>query len=340
MQQSIHITRFAKKLTTLSVLTVMCVVAYAQQIEEFSLFRENAVALNPAMVGAKGYLAGGFAFRKQFSEITDAPYTGYLNMEGQLADKNVGLGGSMIFDRTGPTGRVGGTVSAAYQVKLGNAYDLLNEEHIHYNTESRHMITFGLSLSVMQFRLNGNALHPEMTGDPGLYTNTATKFTPDLAFGIYYQWKQHLYAGISVPQIMGLNVTYNGNFGTASIKTVQHLNFLIGGKIVVRKHKFSIDPAGAFRWVHNAPPQSDIGLRFTFYDAIWVGATYRTASTTILDVGIEMKGLVRVSYAYDYNFSPFHGEIGSTHELSIGFRFNHDKDELRDRKFLAGIEQQ
>lgn len=327
----------AKKVLVAFTISMAGLSLSAQQVEEFSLLRENAVALNPAMVGSKGYLAGNVAFRKQFSQLTDAPYTAYLNMEGQFADKNFAVGGSFIHDQTGPTGKTGGTIAAAYQLKLGSSYDYLNEDNIHYNSENRHMICFGLSVSLMQFRLNGNLLHPEQTGDPGLYTNNAYKLTPDVGFGIYYQWKDHLYAGVSVPQLMGLNVNYTARDGNASIKTVQHLNFLVGGKIQVVKHKFSIDPIAAFRWVQHAPPQGDIGVRLTVLDAIWVGGTYRSLNTVIMDLGIEIKGLVRLSYAYDYNFAPYHGEIGATHELSIGFRFNNDKEALQDTKILSGL---
>ncbi len=328
-----------KRALIASALAVAGLTVSAQQIEEFSLFRENAVALNPAMVGSKGFLAGDVTFRKQFSNLTDAPYTAYLNMQGQVADKNVGIGASFIHDQTGPTGKTGVTIAAAYQLNLDKSYTKINEENVHYNTASRHMITFGLSVSLMQFRLNGSALHPEQTGDPGLYTSNAYKLTPDVAFGVYYQWKENLYAGVSVPQLMGLNVNYNGRDGQAAIKTVQHINFLLGGKIQVVKHKFSIDPAGAFRWVKNAPPQGDIGVRLTFLDGIWIGGTYRSLNTAIFDAGIEIKGLMRISYAYDYNFAPYRGEIGATHEISLGFRFNRDKQALKDTKFFAGIPQ-
>jgi type IX secretion system PorP/SprF family membrane protein len=258
-------------------------------------------------------------------------------MQGQVADKNVGIGASFIQDQTGPTGITGMTVSAAYQLKLGNSYDYVNEENIHYNTESRHMITFGLSVGLMQYRLNGSMLHPDQAGDPDLYTSNGYKLTPDISLGAYYQWKHHLYAGASLMQAMGLEVGYNARDGISYIKRAQHLNFLLGGKIEIVKHKFSLDPAGAFRWVKNAPPQGDIGLRLTFLDAIWVGGTYRSLNTAIMDIGIEIKGLVRLSYAYDYNFSHYHGDIGATHEVSIGFRFNRDAAELKDRKILAGI---
>jgi|GEM_PF-1084265 len=309
--------------------------ASAQQIEEFSLVRENAVALNPAMVGIKGFLAGEATFRKQFTQLNGSPYTAYLMMEGQVADKNFGIGGSVIQDQTGPTGKTGVTMSASYQLKLGKKYNTSATPSGHFNTEADHMITFGLSVSLMQFRLNGSELQPNQAGDPQLYTSNAYKLTPDVAFGVYYQWMQHLYAGVSVPQVMGLNVNYNGRDGVSAIKTVQHLNFLVGGKIECVKHIFSIDPVGGLRWVNNAPLQGDIGLRFTFMDGLWVGANYRSAKTVVMEAGLEIKGTVRVAYAYDYHLASYSSDIGPTHELTVAFKFNHVSP--KHTAFFAGL---
>ena len=316
----------------LTLITMLCIGVgiSAQQIEEFSLIRENAVALNPAMVGIRGFLAGEMTFRKQFTQLNGSPYTAYLMMEGQVADKNFGIGASLIQDQTGPTGQTGLTVDASYQLRLGAS----SKDGKHYNTETSHMITFGLSVSLMQYRLNGSQLQPNQTGDPQLFTSNAYKITPDVAFGVYYQWFQHLYAGFSVPQVMGLNVNYTGRDGVSAIKTIQHLNFLVGGKIEIVKHVFSLDPVGGLRWVKGAPPQGEIGTRLTFFDGIWIGGTYRSLNTIIFDAGIEIKGLVRVSYAYDYNFSSYTMDIGPTHELTLAFQFNHVSP--KNNKFFSG----
>ena len=307
---------------------------HAQQIAEFSLIRENAVALNPAMTGVQGYMSGLATFRKEFTQISGSPYTAFVMMEGQVADKNIGIGGAVIADQTGPTGRIGGTISASYQLKIGRAYDYVNAERGHYNTATDHMITFGLSLSFMQFRVNGSELNPLQTGDPQLFSNNVYKFAPDAAFGIYYQWMQHLYLGVSVPQILGLNESFTGHNGVANIQTVRHFNMLAGGKIDVVKGKFSIDPVGAFRWVKNAPPQGDIGTRFTFLNSIWVGGTYRSLNTFVLDAGIEIKTMIRICYAYDYHFASYTSDIGPTHELTVAFRYNHIP--LRQMKMIGG----
>ncbi|MFN8308664.1 MAG: PorP/SprF family type IX secretion system membrane protein [Chitinophagales bacterium] len=322
-----------KIIHTLLLLMLAGIGAKGQQIEQFTLVRENAVALNPAMVGAKGFLAGTATFRRQYVNLNQSPYTAFVQMEGQVEDKNVGVGGAFIHDNTGPVGKTGVTLSAAYQIRF-NKYELLQEDNVHYNDENRHMLCIGLSFSLMQYRLNATLLHPEMQYDPELYSSHAYKLLPDVSLGVWYQWKRNFYAGISVPQIIGLKVNYIGKDGTSGIKLVQHLNFMVGGKINIKEHKFSIDPVGALRWENNAPPQADLGLRLTFLDALWIGANYRTKSAMIFDAGVELKGLVRICYAYDLELTKYRNDIGGTHEVCLGFRFN--KENLSDRKWLAG----
>ena len=101
---------------------------FAQQVEQFTIVRENAVSLNPAYTGAQGYMHGNATYRNQYSKITDAPYTAFANFEYQFQEKNFGLGGMFVHDQTGPTGRTGGTIMASYQLRL-NQHETMNLDH-------------------------------------------------------------------------------------------------------------------------------------------------------------------------------------------------------------------
>ncbi|MBK8657483.1 MAG: type IX secretion system membrane protein PorP/SprF [Bacteroidetes bacterium] len=53
-------------------------VAGAQQVEEFSLLRENAFSLNPALAGMNGWIHGTATFRKQFTKLDRSPFHCYV----------------------------------------------------------------------------------------------------------------------------------------------------------------------------------------------------------------------------------------------------------------------
>lgn len=291
--------------------------AFAQQVEEFSLLRENAFALNPALAGMQGWIHGTATFRKQFTRIDQSPYTAMLAVDGEIRDKNVGIGGYLIHDVTGPTGKSAATVSVAYNIPLYRKHDARFT-----NKRSNHNLSIGVALSVVQYRLRGDQLDPLHPDDPGLYTTRGNRIFPDASIGIYYRYKQNFYAGFSSPQVIGLNVNYRGSDGLAKIKKVQHLNILIGGKIEWARGNFSIDPVASFRWVKGAPPQGDVGLRFNMYKVFWIGANYRSLNYAIFEAGFNVKDQFKISYAYDFNFSKYRRDMGATHELSLSFVIN------------------
>jgi type IX secretion system PorP/SprF family membrane protein len=303
-----------KKLLLLSFLPLLAAHVYSQQVESFSLLRENSFTLNPALAGMQGWIHGTVTGRKQFSKLDGAPYTAMLAMNGQIEGKNVGIGGYLIHDVTGPTSKSAITISAAYNIQLYRA------RAARYSSKrSDHILSVGISISAVQYRLRGDQLLVNDANDPDLYTTKGFKIYPDLSFGIYYRYKNNFYLGASAPQLMGLNIDYVGSDGIARIKKIQHLYLLIGGKIEWARGNFSIDPVAAFRWVKGAPPQGDVGLRFMAYKVFWVGATYRSRHYMVFDAGFNIKDKFSVLYAYDMNLNNYRRDIGSTHEISLNF---------------------
>jgi type IX secretion system PorP/SprF family membrane protein len=299
-----------KRLSATFIFLLFILATRAQQIEDFSLLRENSFILNPAVAGTEGWMHGVATFRKEFLQINQSPYTALLAFNGQIASKNIGLGGYLIDDVTGPTSKIGGNVAFAYNLPIKKRHD---------NSDPDHILSFGASVSVVQYRLNGSQLQPDNPSDPQLTLLSATKLFPDASFGIYYRYKDNFFAGFSVPQIMGLNINYHSADGTAAIKTVQQLNFLVGGRIPFNRGKLSIDPIADFRYEKGAPPQGDIGARFTVRNMVWVGINYRTLNYVVFEGGFNVKDVFKLSYAYDLNTASYTQEVGGTHELSLSF---------------------
>ena len=282
----------------------------AQQIENFSLLRENAFVLNPAVAGTEGYIHGVASFRKEFLQIKQSPYTAIYAMNGMILSKNIGLGGYLIDDVTGPTSKIGANLAFAYNLPIKRKYN---------NADPDHILSFGASVSVVQYRLNGAELQPENPSDPQLTKTMATKIFPDASFGIYYRYKDNFFAGFSVPQIMGLNINYHSSNGTAAIQTVRQLNLLVGGKIPFDRGKLSIDPIADLRYEKGAPLQGDIGFRFTVKNMVWAGINYRTKNYMVFEAGFNVKDVFKLSYAYDLNVASYTQEVGGTHEIALSF---------------------
>lgn len=290
---------------------------YAQQVEEFSLLRENAFVLNPALAGMQGWINGTATFRKQFTRLDQSPYTALYAMNGEIFSKHIGIGGYLLHDQTGPTGKNVLSVSIAYNLQIWK-----NRGTRYTSGRSKHVISFGLSIAAVQYRMRADKFILDNPGDPELLASRASRIFPDASFGVYYRYKQNFFVGISSPQLLGLNVNYRGPDGFAVIRRWQHLNFLIGGKIEWDRGNFSIDPVASLRWVYGAPPQGDVGLRFMMYKIFWIGANYRSLNVAVFEGGFNVKDNFRIAYAYDFNFSKYRRDIGATHEVSLIYTIN------------------
>jgi len=99
----------------------------------------NQYLINPAAAGTSDYLSIGTSFRQQWAGFKDAPRTQMLTSNGKVGE-NMGVGGILYNDITGPLRNLGFTGSYAYHIK----------------TSDNNKLSLGLSLSVTQHVLDGS----------------------------------------------------------------------------------------------------------------------------------------------------------------------------------------
>ena len=90
----------------------------AQQLPIFSLYHENSFVLNPAMTGAEDHGIISASYRDQWSGMDGRPRTVNGTYRSPIPRTNMGLGGHVINDITGPTSFTGATVTYAYHFRF------------------------------------------------------------------------------------------------------------------------------------------------------------------------------------------------------------------------------
>ncbi len=88
-----------------------------QQLPQITQYMNNNYAINPAVAGMYDYYQVNTSIRNQWVGINDAPRTTVISIYGKHND-NVGLGGTVYNDVTGPTSRLGGSASYTYAFSL------------------------------------------------------------------------------------------------------------------------------------------------------------------------------------------------------------------------------
>lgn len=311
-----------KKVLLLSILSFFLILdfnpLFSQQIPDFSLFRENAFLFNPAIAGTEQAMVGNISLRKQFSNINDAPFSANLAFHTFIKDKNIGLGGYLLNDFTGPTGYTGLNFSFAYHIVFSEYRSGVSE----YKA-----LSFGMSISAVQHRLNANKIKLDQEIDEALFRTRGSQFFPDASFGIHYKSKR-LFVSASVPQLLHLDVPINGQNGEETrLKKMQHYFLMAGYRIFLEKnskrpHELYFEPAVNMHYVIGAPPQAVISTRFGMDELFFVGAGYRSLATVVFEGGITINRNLNIFYAYDHAAGrSIRQDVGQTHEIGISYRF-------------------
>lgn len=293
---------------------------FAQQLPLFSQYQDNYMAINPAMV-SRDYLINednlsfGASHRNQWTDFENSPKTQLIRGEYLYENGSFGLltGGYLINDQTGPTGltglygRIGGILA-------GDPY---------YGG-----IALGLSLGIVQYRVDTRELNLRDQNDIVAADNQQQIF-PDVGFGLYYYRRLEsgddlIYAGVSIPQTIGLDTEFQDETGNFFLKRMQHF-YAQAGMFHFLEDESYLELAGWAKYVQGAPVNVSVNFRYQTNSAIWIGIGGSTAGSAHAETGVligENAGFnsnIRIGYGFDYNFSSFGPAAGTTHEISVSY---------------------
>ena len=308
--------------TLLPIFVLLTTFLQAQQLSLFTQYRENATIINPAALESDFFAFGqnltfGASYRAQWVGLDNAPTTAtvrgsYLNKDGSGA--SLLAGGYIINDQTGPTGftgiygRVGAVISGDPE----------------YNGFS-----VALSGGYVQYRLDASEITLRDPNDI-LGTQDQTQWYPDLGFGLFFYQSvgrygdDYFYAGVSVPQILGLDLTFLDDNGDYFVQRIQHFYGQLGIYKFFNNDSF-LEPSVWIKYVSGADINVDVNLRYQMPSNIWIGTGVSSAGTVHVEGGFNLGDAgyggtgFRIGYGFDYSFSDFGPSAGSTHEINLTY---------------------
>ncbi len=286
----------------MGLLVASITVTNAQQIPQYSQYMMNNYVLNPANTGMNDFWEVKSNNRLNWIGITDAPRTFILSAHGPFRKYNMGMGVSIYSDVTGPTSRTGAHLSYAYHLKL---------------TEKLRL-GMGLSLGILQFRIDGTKVDLYQQGDPAFPNAVMSAYTADATFGLNLQHKNFV-VGFSAPQLIGNELEFDNGQGDGSSALARH--FLFMGAYTFRIKNFGIMPNLLLKYVHPVPLQFDAGVRFDYKEQFWLGAVYRHDDAVSFMGGFMYRDFLLVGYSYDMNTSNLRNYSDGSHEVMVGVRF-------------------
>lgn len=306
-----------KKINIILLFLLGCLTLNGQQLPLYTQYISNSFMFNPAIAGTYNYYQIRSNTRVQWVGITDHPLTNTLSAYGPHKSENMGFGGYVFSDATGPTTRTG--LSGTY------AYNMALTEDIR--------ISYGIALGLLQFKQDMTQVSLWDDNDP-LAGQVYPNLVPTASLGTYvYAYNFHV--GLSTKQLLNNKLKRENieplegeEAGISRLKT--HL-FLTGGYKYFINKEHALEPTIILKkGFLPAPLQLDITPKYIYKNMVWGALSFRTSFNMVQSLSI-LAGYIHENqfyfgYSYDIGLAKDIRIYNSgSHELTIGYRFNEIK---------------
>lgn len=274
----------------------------AQQDPNYTMYRYNMNLINPAYAGANESIDFGINIRSQWSNIKGAPETQSF-IFGSPMGKNVGLGLSVISDKTFIEKQTSVALDFSYHLKLNDAYSLyfgLKAGLNSYDANTDGLVTYGIMPDSSLMNLNG-------------------VLNPNFGAGIYLKHEDY-FLSFSVPKILSPDRLEEEN-GIATVGMDKLHLYLSGGYNFVLNESVILKPSTLIRYVEASPLSIDLTVVLEFNNYFQIGAAYRINESMSGIILFNASKSMQIGYAYE---TPFENSIrnidNGTHEVMMKLR--------------------
>ena len=258
----------------------------AQQLQTSSMYDLQGIYHNPSTAGVQGSMVG-VSYRTQWSGFSGAPKTATVFGSFDMPKHNIGIGGYIDNDKTGPTSRTGVQLAFAKHIPLDNGG----------------RFSLGIEARGLQYSIDRAKLTESLGADPAIGTSD-NRFKFDAGFGISYTGKK-LQVGVAASQLVQSKLDfYTGNL-TRSEEGRLYRHYYFHGK-----YKWTVDDATTISpnflviYLPNAPTEYQFGARVEHNEKFWWGVGYRVKQSFLLSAGLNVNKKFTIGYAFDIYNTP------------------------------------
>ncbi|WP_108246146.1 PorP/SprF family type IX secretion system membrane protein [Muricauda brasiliensis] len=285
------------KLQILLAAMVFTATVNAQQDPNYTFYQYNMNLYNPAFAGSSEAAEFSLGIRSQWAGIEGAPES-QSAIFGMPVGKNVGLGASILNDRTFIEQQTWVAIDISYFIQL-------NEDHRLY---------FGIKGSANSYNANTDGLITYGVAQDGTLINYESRFTPNVGAGAYLKHDRY-FVSLSAPKLLTPDRLQERD-GNAYLGADRMHAYLSGGYSFILGKTLDLKTMGMFRYVDASPVSLELTGILDFGERFEFGASYR------IDESISGLFLFNVSngfnlgYAYETSIqNSIDGLDNNTHEL-------------------------
>ncbi len=275
---------------------------FGQQDPQYSFYRFNMNLFNPAFAGTgeSGELTLGL--RSQWAGVEGAPESQNVLFSTPMGNQ-VGLGVSVLNDRTFIENQTWVALDFSYKVKLNDSYDLF----------------LGLKASGQSYSANTNGLTTFGVGADGSLMDFNSRFTPNVGVGAYLRHANY-FLSLSAPKLLTPDRLQERD-GEAFMSVDKRHVYLAGGYDFFLSKNLTLETSSMIRYVEASPLALDMTTILDFGRRFRLGASYRWDSAIsglfLFDIGPKFN----IGYAYEAAIQNSINAIdNSSHELFMRLR--------------------
>lgn len=274
--------------------------AFAQQHSLNTNYMFNPAFYNPAAAGLYDYMPIHFNFRSQWVGFDGAPTTQLLTTHANVGS-NLGLGGSLFNESSGPSRFSGGNIMLSYNLRL--------------SSDDLHHLRGGLGISIGQHVIDVSEMTMEDDTDPTLTSGYNNQFVPDADVGFYYTYSNKGYAGISLRNAAQMKKDLF-NFSQSLVNNLRRHYYFIGGYNFTLHEDWNLNTSTLLRFIEAKPFQFDVNVMAEFRKYLWFGFGYRHLDAVTCNIAFQY-GIVKAGYAYDFGISDIRKYSTGTQEIFL-----------------------
>ena len=291
--------------------------AIGQQTRLSNLYTQNKYSFNPAYAGFGGCTEVYFSHMNQWTKLEGAPLTSYLSANTRIG-KSLGLGANVLLDQIGMYQNMSASGSVAYG----------------FNFAKFHTIRLGLSAGYFQTRLDPTGAiafdNADVIVNGGIQSSSALSTDA----GILYKFKRFQISFAS-QQLFETRSNFNySQLDGYGLK--RHFTGFTSYEFLLNK-RLSLTPSVLYKSISNNH-QLDFNADLNYNDFISGGLGYRMDVGLIGRIGVNIRKLFFIGYAYVVPMQNIASYSGGSHEIALGLKFCKKKKEEFPNDHLTDVE--
>ena len=288
----------------------------AQQSPSYTQYMFNDYLINPAVAGAFNHFQVRANSRIQWMGITDSPRTMSIMGYGPFKQRDMGYGGYIWNDVTGPESRFALGGSYAYNIAIN---DIMR-------------ISGGLSLGFQQYKFDGTSIYSgtELEYDPAIPNAIETKFIPDATLG-FYLYSTQFFVGLSAHNLLGnkYSLYESDTTDVTGFSKLTRQVYLTGGIYFILNKDMALQPTAMLKYTAPGQIQAEIDAVVYYQRMVWGGLAYRmgasgyfTSDAIAILLGYNYENKLHIGLSYDITLSELRKYSNGTIEIMIAYRFD------------------